>query len=65
MCYPLQSTFLDVCFELMKGLLRYFQKLKNLKKKVIKWPKLIRKRTKQTFKNYNLNELVNEEFKII
>lgn len=65
MCYPLQSIFLDVCFELMKGLLRYFQKLKNLKKKVIKWSKLIRKRTKQTFKNYNLNELVNEEFKII
>lgn len=65
MCYPLQSIFLDVCFELMKGLLRYFQKLKNFKKKVTKWSKLIRKRTKQFFKNNNLNELMNEEFKII
>ena len=40
MCYPLKCIFLYVCFELIKGLLTYFLKLRN-KKKVTQLSKLI------------------------
>lgn len=65
MCYPLKCVFLYVGFELIKGLLTYFLKLRNKESNETVKINYFRKRTKQTLKTNNLNELMNDEFKII